>query len=195
MSRAVRDKLWTVYRPSDDGDAEQFDPFQLVEPAEIAAALDARTAEIQNDNVDDFRKQVARYLDSQHRFWPIVRSVAIRGPFAPLRDGAKVIDLPGINDPNEAREEVTKTHLKTCRFVWLIFNIKRALTKDTIHLMQSDDFLRQVVMDGRADSLTFVGTAADDVDHETGIEEFRLNDDASIMDVVTTRPDPGRDRR
>ena len=53
--------------------------------------------------------------------------------------------------------------------------------------MQSDDFLRQIVMDGRADSLTFVGTAADDVDLETGVEEFGLPEDATLAQVVEAR--------
>lgn len=187
MSRAVRDKLWTVYRHSDDADVTAFDPFKLAEPAEVKEALDKGVIEFEAGDLKEFRKQVARFLDSQHRFWPIVESVSIRGPFPPLHDGAKIIDLPGINDPNESREAVTKRHLKTCRFVWLVFNIKRALTRDAIELMQSEDFLRQVVMDGRADSLTFVGTAADDVDLETGIEEFRLDEESTIVDVAAAR--------
>src|SRR5206468_3949382 len=72
MSRAVRDKLWTVYRPSEDGDPSSFDPFRLVEPPEIKACLDSGSVEIQGSDQKEFRKQVARYLDSQHRFWPIV---------------------------------------------------------------------------------------------------------------------------
>lgn len=187
MSRAVRDRLWAVYRPSDDADPNTFNPTNLVEPPEVAQALNRGVAEFKSAELDDFRKAVAKFLDSKHRFWPIVKSVTIRGPFEPLRDGAKIIDLPGINDPNEAREAVTRTHLKTCRFVWLTFNIKRALTKATINLMQSDDFLRQVVMDGRTDSLTFVGTASDDVDLETGIEEFGLDDEATLGNVIAAR--------
>jgi len=187
MSRAVRDRLWAVYKPSDDADPSAFSPSNLVEPPEVAQALDKGVADFKSANLDDFRKSVAKFLDSKHRFWPIVKSVTIGGPFAPLRDGAKIIDLPGINDPNEAREAVTRAHLKTCRFVWLIFNIKRALTKATINLMQSDDFLRQVVMDGRTDSLTFVGTASDDVDLETGIEEFDLSEEAALGHVIAAR--------
>jgi hypothetical protein len=187
MSRAVRDKLWAVYKPSDDAEQSDFDPFDLKEPLEIKRALDAGGAEVTHDSIDEFRKRVAQFLDSSHRYWPIVKSVTVRGPFEPLRDGAKIIDLPGLNDPNEAREEVTKRHLKTCRYVWIVFNIKRALTKDTMNLMQSDDFVRQIVMDGRSDALTFVGTASDDVDTETGIEEFRLPDDAEPVEVVAAR--------
>ncbi len=126
MSRAVRDRLWAVYKPTEDADPSDFRPSNLIEPPDVAHALDKGVADFKSTDLDEFRKLVAKYLDSKHRFWPIVKSVTIRGPFASLRDGAKIIDLPGINDPNDAREAVTRTHLKTCKFVWLIFNIKRA---------------------------------------------------------------------
>jgi energy-coupling factor transporter ATP-binding protein EcfA2 len=187
MSRAVRDRLWAVYKPADDADPKDFNPLDLVEPPEITTALDVGMAELQATDLNTFRKEVAQYLESRHRFWPIVKRVSVQGPFQALRDGAKVIDLPGINDPNEAREEVTRLHLKTCRFVWMVFNIKRALTKATINLFQSDDFVRQVVMDGRTNAMTFVGTASDDVDQESGIEEFGLSEDASVAEVIAAR--------
>ena len=41
LSRAVRDKLWTVYRRSDEGTSSDFDPLNLVEPTEIGEVLDA----------------------------------------------------------------------------------------------------------------------------------------------------------
>jgi hypothetical protein len=187
LERAVRNKLWAVYKPSDDADPARFDPLHRTEPPEITRALDAGATEFENADLDSFRKQVAQYLDSKHRFWPIVKAVSVRGDFAPLADGAKVIDLPGLNDPNEAREAVTRAHLKTCKFVWIVFNIKRALTKQLANLMQSEDFFRQVVMDGRSNALTFVGTAADDVDLESGIEEFGLREDAGLFEVIRAR--------
>lgn len=186
ISRAAMDRLWTVYH-KEGQDRESFDPLTLEEPETVRRVLDAGIAELENSHLPDFRKAVSRYLDSKHRYWPIVKRVLIQGPFDALQDGVKLIDLPGVNDPNEAREEVTRTHLKTCRFVWIVFNIKRALTRDTLHLMQSDDFLRQVVMDGRADALTFVGTASDDIDFETAIEEFDLDEDAAYADVIVAR--------
>ncbi len=193
MSRAVRDKLWSVYKPEGSKDPNTFDPFRLVEPQEVKFALDHGATEVESDDIDEFRKFVSKFLDSKDRFWPIVKHVSIQGKFAPLRDGAKIVDLPGINDPNEAREQVTKEHLKSCRFVWLVFNIKRALTRDTITLMQSEEFLRQIVMDGRADALTFVGTAADDIEIESGIDEFGLPEDAEFGDVVNARNYAARD--
>lgn len=187
ISRAARDKLWAVYRPSPDADPNDLDLRNLIEPPEIAKALDQGQETLRHTDLNEFRKGLAKFLDSKHRYWPIVSSVHVSGPFEALRSGAKLIDLPGINDPNEAREEVTKEHLKTCRFVWVVFNIKRVLTRDTIALIHSEEFLRQVVMDGRANALTFVGTASDDVDPETGREEFDLDEDASDADVVLAR--------
>ncbi len=40
MSRAVRDKLWSVYKPEGSKDPNTFDPFRLVEPQEVKFALD-----------------------------------------------------------------------------------------------------------------------------------------------------------
>ncbi|MEI8021505.1 MAG: dynamin family protein, partial [Schlesneria sp.] len=185
ISRSAIDKLRAVYQV--EGDIENFDPFHLVEPKEITQALDSGVIEIEYSSLDEFRREIAVFLDSKHRFWPIVKIVSVRGPFPALSDGAKLVDLPGLNDPNEAREAVTQNYLKTCRFVWIVFNIKRALTKDMINLMQSDDFLRQIVMDGRADALTFVGTASDDVDTESGIEEFELGENATAAEVIAAR--------
>ena len=131
MSRSVREKLWTVYRPSRRccrcfGPST---PDQLQEPPEITQALDSGSIKFSCPDHKDFRSQIGKYLDSQHRYWPIVESVSIRGPFDALGDGAKIMDLPGLNDPNEAREAVTKSHLKTCTYVWIVFQIRRALNK------------------------------------------------------------------
>jgi hypothetical protein len=187
IPRAARDKLWVVYRQTPQSDPASFDPTDLQEPPEITKALDGGSATIDSANLEDFRKSIDQYLNSQSRFWPIVQTVVIRGPFEALKNGVTIVDLPGINDPNEAREQVTRRYLKTCRFVWIVFNIKRVLTKDTMSLMQSDDFLRQVVMDGRSGALTFVGTASDDIDPETGREEFNLAEDTSDAQVVLAR--------
>lgn len=187
IPRIARDKLWAVYRPTLDADPALFDPYELNEVPDIRNALNAGIERVESDDLEEFRKGISVYLDSKHRYWPIVRAVRIRGPFESLKNGVTLVDLPGINDPNEAREEVTRNYLKTCRFVWIVFNIKRVLTKDTMSLMQSEDFLRQIVMDGRAGALTLVGTASDDVDLETGREEFGLDEDASEADVVLKR--------
>jgi len=173
VASTARDKLWTIYG-TPGGNAAHLDVQKLVEPPEIKTALDRGKESFRSDDLDDFRKRISQYLDSEHRFWPIVKTVKIRGPFAALECGAKLIDLPGINDPNEAREEITREHLKTCRYVWIVFNIKRVLMKDLTSLMQSPEFIRQVVMDGRANALTLVATASDDIDYDVAVEHYKL---------------------
>ena len=188
MSQAIRDKVWAVYRPTETAqELQTLEGFEPIEPPEIRAALDGGHAEFSESDLDRFRKQVGQYLDSRHGFWPIVQRVVIDGPFANLQGGIRIIDLPGLNDPNEAREEITRHHLKTCRFVWIVFGIKRSLTRDIVTLMQTNDFFRQLVMDGRTDALTFVGTASDDLDPESAREEFGLDEDAETASVIAAR--------
>jgi energy-coupling factor transporter ATP-binding protein EcfA2 len=187
IAREAREKLWAVYRPTEDSDPYEVDMRTVKEPAEITNALKRGKEHTETQDIKEFRRWIAEYLDSKHRYWPIVKVVRVRGPFSALASGAKLVDLPGLNDPNEARERITKNYLKTCRFVWLIFNIKRLLTRDIWNIMLSEDFLRQVVMDGRVGSLTFVGTASDDIELDSGIEQFGLSEDAVEADVVLAR--------
>lgn len=185
VERSARKKLSVVYKLGDNH--APIDVRNLEEPPDISQALDAGVVRFSAPELVDFRKQVALYLDSKHHFWPIVKSVSIRGPFPALASGAKLVDLPGLDDPNEAREEVTKNHLKTCRFVWVVFNLKRLLTKHVIDLLNSDVFLRQIVMDGRADALTLVSTASDDMDFDSAREEFGMDESATDAEVVLAR--------
>lgn len=184
IARSVTDKLRVVYAQSS---GEAFDPTVLEEPDEIREALDRGVKEWTCSDIDQFAEQIAKFLDSQHRYWPIVETVSIRGRFEALRDGVKLIDLPGLNDPNEAREAVTKQHLKTCRFVWLLFNIKRAVTRECFEVLRSTEFRRQIVMDGRADSLTLVATATDDLSRAQAVKQYSLPKDTTTADAIAER--------
>jgi len=187
IPRVAKDKLSAVYGPWDGGEIPSLKIEDYEEPPDIASALDAGFSEISTASLEDFRKQIRSFLDSKCRYWPIVGTVKIRGPFKALECGAKLVDLPGINDPNAAREHVTRTYLKQSQFVWIIFNIKRVLTKDVSNLMQSDDFVRQIVMDGRENALTFVGTASDDIDVDSAWEEFGVDEDCPIAELAVAR--------
>ena len=187
LVREAREKLWAVYRPDEDADPAEFNFRDLQEPVEITRALKRGKELIETSDLKEFRKWIADYLDSSHRYWPIVKVVRVRGRFPALACGAKLVDLPGLNDPNEARERITRNYLKTCKFVWIIFNIKRLFTRDIWNLMLSEDFVRQVVMDGRVGALSFVGTASDDIDLDAGIEQFRLSEDSTEAEVVRAR--------
>jgi ribosomal protein S18 len=192
VSRAAKDKLKVVYGLDDETFTRPLDFRQLKEPPGIAEAMDRGTISFADTDLEAFRKKVKLYLDSKEQYWPVVKTVRIRGPFDSLICGAKLVDLPGINDPNEAREQVTKDYLKTCRFVWIVFSTKRVLTKDVKNLMQTDDFARQVVMDGRQDALTLIGTHSDDIDIQAAKEEFSLSEDACELEAVRARNDAAK---
>ncbi len=188
VAKGARDRLKAVYQMSDEDIQPGLKLDDLNEPPDIKDVLDAGNIRITSACDDEFRKLLRRYLDSKQEFWPLVRTARISGPFPGLTTrGIKLVDLPGLNDPNEAREQVTHSYLKECRFVWIVFNIKRALTRDIQTIMQSDDFARQIVLDGRDNALTFVGTHSDEVDRESGIEEFSLSDDATESEIVASR--------
>ncbi|MFM8474805.1 MAG: dynamin family protein [Planctomycetaceae bacterium] len=188
VAKAARDRLRVVYKMPDEEIRRGLKVEELQEPPEIKTALDTGRIQISAATGDKFKRQLRPYLDSQHPFWPLVRTVQIRGPFHGLTiPGVKLVDLPGLNDPNEAREQVTRNYLKECRFVWIVFNIKRALTRDIQAVIQSDDFVRELVLRGRDNTLTFVGTHSDDIDRESAIDEFGLDDDATESRVVEAR--------
>jgi energy-coupling factor transporter ATP-binding protein EcfA2 len=187
ISRSIRKRLTTVLNIDVDEDITLINLLLRKEPHDIREALQKGSIKIQSNDLKTFRQQISTYLASKGNYWPIVKSVSIRGPFHTLRGGVTLVDLPGINDPNEALEEVTKNYLKSSRYVWVVFNMKRLLTKDTIHLLLSNDFFRQIVMDGKTDNLAFIGTHSDDIDYETGLEEFDLDDDVEEIEVVYER--------
>jgi hypothetical protein len=181
LSRAARKKLLAIYGQEGRDDQNWMDLAREGFPVEIADALGEGSHSITAESLKDLKKQLTNYLSSKGRFWPIVKAARIKGPFAALESGATIVDLPGVNDPNEAREKVTRDYLKSSHFIWVVLGSKRLLTKDISEL------LHQLAIEGRVDALTFVATAADDVDHGNGIEEFGLDDDATKLDVIKAR--------
>lgn len=187
ISKSARDKLKAVYG-LDDLDSMTLDNLRnLREPEEIREMLEDGWREVSSYDLKKFCKYVAQFLSSKHEYWPLVKTVKMKGPFEAISEGMTLVDLPGINDPNEARERVTRKYLKDSRFVWIVFNVKRGPTKDITDLMKSDDFMRQIVMDGRADAMTFVGTSSDDADVESIIEDLELDEDVSDQVAILAR--------
>ncbi len=181
LSKEARQRLLAIYDVKSGDELRRDDFAQMELPPEIAHALDEGTRSITCDTLAKLKDHIADYLSSRKRFWPIVRSTSIRGPFPALEGGATIVDLPGVNDPNEARERVTREYFKSSRFIWVVLGSNRLLTKDVSEL------LHQLSMEGRVDDLTFIATASDNVDHETGISEFGLEDEASKLDVILAR--------
>ncbi|MEZ5377298.1 MAG: dynamin family protein [Acidimicrobiales bacterium] len=188
ISKAAEDKIRAVYGElAANRYLVSLDREDLIEPEEIRDAFDRGVHVIEAEEDSYFRDMLAKYLSSDYSFWPIVKRVRVQGPFEKLEDGAVLVDLPGLNDPNQAREEATKDYLRSARFVWVVFNMKRALTRDVFDFLRDGDLLRRLYMDGRTGSLHLVGTAADDIDADADIEQFDLAPDSEDRDIVHAR--------
>ncbi len=187
IGREAMDKVTTVYGDSAGRYLTSLDQTELDEPAEITDAFARGSVLLETEDDSVFRDELKRYLDSDDRYWPIVKQVRVRGPFDDLDDGVVLVDLPGLNDPNIAREAATKEHLRNAQFVWVVFNMKRALTRDVYDYLAEGDLLRQLFLDGRTGSLTFVGTALDDVDEDNDIDRLGLDDEATTVEIVQAR--------
>lgn len=172
--------------PAFDEFVQSGDRSALVEPEVIRKAFEERLIKIQCDTSEELRQEVSRFLTSKDVYWPIVRTCIIEGPFENLDHGAELVDLPGLNDPNEAREELTRNFLETARFVWVVFNMKRSLGRDLTQVLESRDLLNRLLAGGRLSSLTFVGTHSDDVSSSSP-EDFSLNEDASAAEMALAR--------
>jgi hypothetical protein len=184
IRKSARDKIMAVYGLDDPALVTVDRLRSLVEPPEINRCFEMRVGRVESDDTRKFAKLLRRYLHSDERFWPIVKHVRIRGPFVALEGGASLIDLPGLNDPNRARESLTRSYLKSARFVWVVFNVKRAMGKDLVDVMRSEDFHRNLVLDGREGALTFVGTATDAIDPALAIEKFNLDEDTPTAEII-----------
>ena len=132
------------------------------------------------------RNNLKRFLSGDGPYWPVVKSVTIEGPFQGIPQGLILIDLPGVNDPNEAREEVTRNYLKDAPFIWVVFNMKRGVTKDIRNLLLEQKLLRRLLLEGKVNALTLIGTHADEFSDDV-IDELGLPEDAETVDILRAR--------
>src|SRR6266498_947731 len=67
--------------------------------------------------------------DLNNTYWPFVKEIHIQGPFEVLRNGIVLIDVPGNGDINEGRSQIAKNVLDITDHIWIISNIKRAISE------------------------------------------------------------------
>lgn len=188
VSKVAKNKLASLYGTDRADEYERtLDRSILVEPPELADAFDTGSATFSEPDMSKFGATLSLYVASEHMFWPIVKKVRVDGPFRHLQDGAVLVDLPGLNDPNAAREAATREHLKAAQFVWVVFNMKRALTRDIYEFLTEGDLLRRLYMDGRVGQISFVGTHSDGIDFDVDIERYGLGEECDTIEIVEAR--------
>jgi hypothetical protein len=163
------------------------DPY-LGLPKEIAFAMSKRIPLVfTEDKVLPLRNKVRRYLvgREQHeegQFWPLISRVRIYGNFSVLSNGVVLVDLPGLNDPNPAREHVTKKYLEEARHIWLICNSQTGIDRVFTQVLHENGFLLRLFLEGRLEVFSVVATRIDDINLEAilaqqgkDVEEFDGN--------------------
>lgn len=180
--RSAREKFASVYRQEPPPEiATVLHDRNLLLPDEIAAAM--RTGEpirFQEATAQSLRNKVRRYMvgREQHadaQFWPLIRQVRIYGNFPVLRNGVVLVDLPGLNDPNPARELVTKRYLEQSRFVWLICNSQTGIDRVFTQLLREDALLFRLYIEGRLDAFSVVTTQIDNINLEAVLGQMGID--------------------
>jgi hypothetical protein len=124
-----------------------------------------------------------KLVRGESSLWPLVKQVNVSGTYPCLAGGLELTDLPGLNDPNEARVEVTREFLRTSPFVWVVFPMVRGLTEDVHRILREEKLLRTLVLSGTYGALSLIGTKADDIDMDTA-SQFGLSEDCTIPELI-----------
>jgi hypothetical protein len=163
------------------------DPIKLVDeplPEQVQAILRAGISQTESfDSSHEMLPFLRKLIHGESNLWPLVKQVSISGPYECLQGGLELVDLPGLNDPNEARIEVTREFLRTSPFVWVMFSMVRGLTQDIQAILGEERLLRTLVLSGSYAALSLVGTKADDIDLNMA-EQLGLDEDAVLADTI-----------
>lgn len=183
--RYYEKKIRTVYRLSDTEPIE-FDRLEM--PAETLDYMLHAEEVISDNDAKRLRQRLKPFTTSDGSFWPLVQYVEISGPFPVLRSGLQLVDLPGLNDPNPAREAITQRYIEQAPYVWLTFTAKNPLTKDLHELLIERNLLRQFLFEGKTNSFAVIGTHSDVIEYDDdNLEKYSLPSNATHADLVMAR--------
>ncbi len=94
-----------------------------------------------------------------------------------------MIDLPGLNDPNEARVEVTREFLRTSPICLGGLFHGQGAYRGYPENPEREKLLRTLVLSGSYGSLSLVGTKADDIDCNLA-EQLGLSEECTQEDLI-----------
>jgi hypothetical protein len=179
IQKSALEKFTAVYSgQSPEGLSKIVSDTELGLPQEVVQAMTAgKPLIINEDKALPLRNKVRRYLvgREQHeeaQFWPLINRVRIYGNFTALSNGVVLVDLPGLNDPNPAREHVTKKYLEEARYLWLVCNSQTGVDQVFTQVLRENGFLLRLFLEGRLDVFSIIATRIDDINLEAILEQM-----------------------
>ncbi|MBU6303598.1 MAG: dynamin family protein [Verrucomicrobia bacterium] len=188
--RDAFEKFHAVYRTDPDQDiARVLGDANLGMPPEIAAHMrNGNPIRLEFENPQTFRNELRRYLvgREQHadgQFWPVISHVRVYGDFPVLSHGVALVDLPGLNDPNPARERVTRRYLNDASYLWLICNSQTGIDRVLSKVLRDNGLLFRLFLEGRLDAFSVVTTKIDEINIEAILEQMGADVEAFDGDL------------
>jgi hypothetical protein len=187
--KTAQEKFNAVYRQEASNDLTNVlkDPC-LGLPKDVFEVMSSgKPIVVEEEKAITLRNKVRRYLvgREQHedgQFWPLISRVRIYGEFQVLSNGVVLVDLPGLNDPNPAREQVTKKYLEEARYIWLVCNSQTGIDRVFTQILRDNGFFFRLFLEGRLGAFSVIATRIDDINLEavlaqmgTELEDFDGN--------------------
>jgi hypothetical protein len=186
---AARKRVQAVFNVELEDD---FDPDALVKkrlPLEVERVFQSGSpANVRFDDGKEMLAYLRKLIRGESPLLPLLKQVNVAGPYECLSGGLELVDLPGLNDPNAARVEVTRGFLRTAPFVWMIFSMVRGLTNDIQEILREEKLLRSLVLSGSYHALSLIGTKADDIDMAAA-DQLGLSEDCEISELIAAYRD------
>ncbi|XP_016331454.1 nuclear GTPase SLIP-GC-like [Sinocyclocheilus anshuiensis] len=158
--------------------------------AEIDNFLSTTIKTISHTEVREFTSAVARYIQHNDWYWPLVKSVTIKIPnCGELLEHIVLVDLPGTGDCNKIRDDLWKTKLRECSSVWIVSNINRAIDdRDPWGIIQH--CIQDLGPGGECRNIDFICTRTDDIDPKEYLGSLHHSGD-QISSSKTSNPKTG----
>lgn len=195
--QAALEKFTSVYRQEPPADFSEFLRHETLKlPFEVASAMtDGKPIPIYEDNALTLRNKVRKFLVGREhhadgQYWPLIRRVRIYGNFPALANGVELVDLPGLNDPNPAREQITKRYLANAKYVWLVCDCQTGITRVFFDVLRDNALLFELYIQGRLDAFSVIATKFDQIDLENTLLEMGIEPQAyhgDFSDVLAYR--------
>lgn len=184
LLEAARKRLQAVLGDAVAQVSRREDLLELPLPSDAERIFSGDTIQTRRfDAATEMQKYLNSLIRGESTLWPLVKQVSITGPYPCLAGGLEIIDLPGLNDPNAARVEVTREFLRTSPFVWVMFPMVRGITNDIRTILAEEKLLRTLVLAGTYSALSLIGTRADDIDFDVA-PQLGLNPDCEIDELI-----------